>query len=468
LIRSLFLALVYVSFLCLGLAAPFVFTLGYAWVDTFRPQSVAYIILNQFPVALVMGIAALLGYFFMDRRSPPRLSLPLVLMLLMGFWVTATMVWAESPDQAWIKWDWAFKTMMFSAFIPLVIRSRVQIEAFAQTYVFSLAANFIPFGAKVLISGGGYGRNLGLIGGNSNLAEGGFLSTVCLMAIPLALHLGRHTQLLPRSRLIQLCYLGLAGFALVTALGTYERSALVGMVVLGAYMLMRSRNKLLFALCLAVIGVVVLHFMSKSWTSRIDTVNQPLTEDSALTRLLVWKWTFLYVLQHPFGGGFNLYVIDRIEFADGLVVFGRAAHSIYFEVLGEEGWIGLALYLGLAGWAFLTLRKLARRTRKVAHLAWCADMSDALQSGLAVFMTAGAFVGIAFQPAFWYFIAMSISLREYVRRIEQPQQQPGWQTRALSAAGAMAAASAAPGRSVPQVAAARPWRRSAAWGGPAR
>ena len=112
------------------------------------------------------------------------------------------------PPAGWSKWDWAFKSVMFSAFIPLVIRSRVQIEAFAQIYVLALAANFIPFAAKVLISGGGYGSNLGLMTGNANLAEGELLSTVVLMAIPLALHLGRHTQLLPRTRLVKLGYIG--------------------------------------------------------------------------------------------------------------------------------------------------------------------------------------------------------------------------------------------------------------------
>ena len=146
---------------------------------------------------------------------------------------------------------------MFSAFIPLVIRSRVQIEAFAQVYVFTLAANFIPFGAKVLISGGGYGHNLGLMGGNGNLSEGGLLSIVVLMTIPLALHLGRHTQLLPHTRLVKFGYIGLAGAALVTALGTYERSALVGMVALGRYMFMRSRHKMVFGLCLAVVAVAI-------------------------------------------------------------------------------------------------------------------------------------------------------------------------------------------------------------------
>ena len=91
----------------------------------------------------------------------------------MAIWVTLTLIWAQVPDAAWEKWDWAFKTVAFATFLPFVIRSRVQIEAFAQTYVFSLAANFVPFGLKVLISGGGYGRDLGLVGGNSGLGGGG-------------------------------------------------------------------------------------------------------------------------------------------------------------------------------------------------------------------------------------------------------------------------------------------------------
>jgi putative inorganic carbon (HCO3(-)) transporter len=175
-LRSLWLLFVYVSFLGLSASAPFVATLGYVWVDTFQPQAVSYILLNQLPVAMIMGVVAVGGYMLLDRRSPPPLTLQSVLQVTMALWVTATLVWAQAPDAAWEKWDWAFKTVAFAAFMPLVIRSRVQIEAFAQTYVFSLAANFVPFGLKVLVSGGGYGQNLGLQGGNSGLSEGGFFS----------------------------------------------------------------------------------------------------------------------------------------------------------------------------------------------------------------------------------------------------------------------------------------------------
>jgi putative inorganic carbon (HCO3(-)) transporter len=422
-LRSLWLLLVYLTLVGLGIAAPFVLTLGYVWVDTFQPQNVAYVILNQVPVAMVMGGAAVIGYFILDRRSPPRFTLASALQLLLALWVTLTMVWAEAPVPGWEKWNWAFKSIMFSAFIPLVIRSRVQIEAFAQTYVFSLAANFVPFGAKTLISGGGYGQNLGLLTGNSGLAEGGLLSTLCLMAVPLALFLGRHGQLLPKTKPVRLAYFGIAGLAVVTALGTFERSALIGLVILAMYMLSRSRHKLRLGLLLGVFALALVYVMSSRWTERISTIGDYAEESSALVRILVWRWTFNYAVSHPLGGGFAAYLIDSVELPDGTVEFGRAFHSIYFELLGEQGWIGLGLFCLLSGSTLLGLRRMARRARKVPEMAWCADMSDALQSALMVFLTAGAFVGIAFQPMFWYFIAMSISLREYVHRVEQLQAQ---------------------------------------------
>ena len=58
-------------------------------------------------------------------------------------------------------------------------------------------------------------------------------------------------------------------------------------------------------------------------------------------------------------------------------------------------------------------------------------------------MTAGAFVGIAFQPMFWYFVALGVSLREYVRRVEEtgaPVPLPGWRGAAQRLTGAPVAA----------------------------
>ena len=337
-LRSLWLLFVYVSFLGLSVSAPFVATLGYVWVDTFQPQNIAFILLNQFPVAMIMGLVALGGYFLMDRRSPPPLTLQTMLQVVMAIWVTMTLIWAQVPGAAWEKWDWAFKTIAFATFIPFIIRSRVQIEAFAQTYVFSLAANFVPYGLKVLISGGGYGTNLGLQAGNSGQAEGGLLSTSCLMAVPLAIFLASHSQLIPKFKVMPLAYWGIAGLAVTTALGTYERSALIGLVILGIYMWGRSKRKLGFGIVLAVVACVVVYSTSGAWNARVSTIGNYEQENSAYSRILIWQWTLGFVATHPLGGGFATYQINHIDFpargADpGHTEFGRAFHSSYFEVL---------------------------------------------------------------------------------------------------------------------------------------
>jgi len=45
-----------------------------------------------------------------------------------------------------------------------------------------------------------------------------------------------------------------------------------------------------------------------------------------------------------------------------------------------------------------------------------------------VFLTSGAFVGISFQPMFWYFVSMGISLNAYMWRVEHQEARPvtGW------------------------------------------
>jgi probable O-glycosylation ligase (exosortase A-associated) len=435
------LLLLYLAFLGLGVTTPFVMTLGYLWVDTFRPQDVAWFILNELPVAMIMGAGAVVTYFALDRRSPPPLMLPSVLQISMAVWMTASLLWAELPDQALAKWDPCFKDVVFAAFVPLVIRSRVQIEAFVQVFVFSLAANYVPFGIKVLISGGGYGTNLGLAGGNSGLAEGGQLSTVCLMAVPLALFLGRHGQLIPRLPMMNIAYAAVAALAFVTAIGTYERSALIGIVAMGIYMFFHSRRKFLYGIIAGMVVIALIVGTASSWNERVSTIGDYQSDGSAMTRILVWKWTLGYVSTHPFGGSFDAFLVNTIDMPGdalnpgGSVQHGRAYHSIYFEVLGELGWPGLAIFLTLMGSTFISLTRLSRKCRKSPDLVWAADLANALQTGMLAFMTSGAFVGIAFQPPFWYFVSLGICLRAYVWHAERADSSvaTGWRLTAQRA-----------------------------------
>ena len=439
-IRSLLLFALFVTFLACGFAAPFIFSLGYVWVDGFRPQEVSYSILTQLPVSMIMAVAAIGGYFVLDRRAPPRPSAHLVLTLLLAVWLTLTTFWAAVPDAAWIKWDWAFKTVVFSAFAPFIFRSSIQIEAFVLIWLVALSANILPVGAKTVLSGGGYGQALGLVSGNSGFAEGSTLAAISVMIIPLLVFLRRHGRVIPRTTLSSIGYLGGIAVSLAAAVGTFERTALIGAAVMGGHMWWHTRRKLMFAVVAAAAIMAVGAITSQRWVERMSTVRTFDTESSALGRILVWKWTLDYAMHHPFGGGFEVYRIDHVEFppetegGQPRPRTGIAFHSVYFELLGEQGWIGLFLFVCLIANSIRYLNTVAKITKNKTNMLWARDFSYAIQGSLLTLMACSAFIGIAFQPMFYYLFAVSFSLREYVRRATNGQPTGG---RALRAARAV-------------------------------
>jgi O-antigen ligase len=80
-----------------------------------------------------------------------------------------------------------------------------------------------------------------------------------------------------------------------------------------------------------------------------------------------WRVAMLIAADRPlYGGGFRVFVnratydIYMPEYPRG---FGHDAHSIYFNLLGEHGWVGLGLFVllvTLAMFKLYAIRRLAR------------------------------------------------------------------------------------------------------------
>jgi putative inorganic carbon (HCO3(-)) transporter len=421
--RSLFVSFCYLSFFAVGLVAPFALTLGYVWVDTFQPQSVAFGLINELPLSMMIAIAAFGGYVLLDRRDPPRVGLMTILLVLFAAWVTiSTFLWAEVPAAAAVKWNLAVKTLFISAFIPLVIRSRIQIEAYLQILLFGFAIHFLPMGLKTLISGGGYGNNLEVqsSGVVVTLGADSRLAMIALMLVPIMLFLRQHTKILPVNRLTSAMYLTIIVLAVSAAFGTYERTGLVVAAVLATLLWLRSRRKVLGAIALAAAVPLGTYLAPADWMDRMATITEYRQEGSAVHRLDVWRWTFDYALQHPLGGGFEMHRIDQLGEVrpDGSRHF-MYAHNDFFEVLGEQGWPGLAIFVGMIATTFFYLYAAARRARHFPHLTWCRDLAIALQMALVLQLTGGGFIALGYHPPLYMVFALSVSLREYVHRVEK-------------------------------------------------
>ncbi len=437
------LALMFLAF-----KRPFLFTLIYAYVDIVAPQRLSYFMLNSIPLSLIVFALAFLGYIFADDKKDSRFSIRQGMMILLLAYCGYTTVQAEVPVAALEKWDWVWKALVFAIFLPLTLRTRLRLEALALFMVLCAGTLIITGGIKTLLSGGGYGVLVLLVDNNSGLYEGSIISTVAICIIPLILWLAHHGTIFPPDWRVKLFAYALIFSALLIPIGTQARTGLVCIGVLAVLLLRFARYRLLYAGLAVAIGLMSIPFLPQSFTERMATIENYEADQSASTRLAVWRWTLDYVKQHPFGGGFDVYRINKLTYELSEVDVeqyeqwdidpddvearlvedeARAFHSSYFEMLGEQGYPGLILWLiihvgGL--WRMEVVRRKYTKSQKEDE-QWVAPLATALQHGHIIYLVGALFVGIAYQPFVYMLVALQIGLDTYMtRRSAEAKWQP--------------------------------------------
>lgn len=431
--QSLFLSAVFFTLIFMGFSAAFAAALGFVWVDIVKPQQLAWSIITDWPLSLIAAVAMIAQYTLKDRKCPPKFNAILALIAVFTIWVTLTTMMSIIPERPWGKWDWVYKVLLFALFIPFVFRSRVQIESFILVFVFSAATIFFSAGVKTLLGGGGYGTLAIMGGGNTGLAEGSTLAVVSVMLIPLIIFLMRHTLVFPRNWMTYGLFSGIILTALATVVGTGARTGIIAVAALAGLSMLKSKKKLWWIAGAALAGIVFLNIdLSQTrWGARMSTIETYNKDSSALGRLKVWEWTVNYTAENPLGGGFDSFLLNRIANVteDGTVQYypegrlvGKAFHSVYFEVLGEQGFPGFAMYFAMILIALVKLRKLKKKWRNHPDMKWVVSLADALISAILIFLAGGAFVGIAYQPFIFYMLGLTVAIDQYVIRAERESQ----------------------------------------------
>ena len=435
------------AWLALGLRRPFMWVLAYLYVDILAPQKISYFLLSKLPVSLIVFVLAFGGWLLLDAKQDSRFSWRQGLILALLVYCGITTLGADFPVEAAEKWAWVWKALVFALFLPLALRTRLRIEAAVLVMVLSVGAIIIDGGIKTLASGGGYGELRLFVNDNTGLFEGSIISCVAIAIIPLLVWLARYGTIFRPDWRAKLFALGLSFACVLMPIGTQARTGLVCVGLLGVLSLRTAKNRFLYAGGIALVLALAVPFLPASFTSRMSTIENHEADQSASTRLAVWKWTLDYVKDHPFGGGFDSYRSNKLvietraaETTGNTTAVetrtvtdqGRAFHSSYFEMLGEQGWPGLGLWLLLqiSGlWQMELLR--ARWRRRAAQPGarpdqqWQAPLANALQQAQLVYLLGSTFVWIAFQPFILMLIGLQCGLWTYCGRIAAPTVQRG-------------------------------------------
>ena len=433
--------LVFVAFLlclfALSLKRPFLFVLTYAYVDIVAPQRLSYYLLSGGNLVMYVAIAAIGSWLLFDDKKGLRLSARQGLMVLLLLYAAFTTFNADYPAEALEKWDWVWKSMVFAIFLPFTLRTRLRIEAYVLFMILAASAIVIVGGIKTMLSGGGYGALNLMVTSNSGLYEGSTISTVAVALVPLIVWAARHGTVFPSDWRVKLFAAGLIFACLLIPVGTEARTGLVCIGVLAVLMLRDVKRRLVYMTAIGIACAVAVPLMPSSFTDRMGTISNYQSDSSASTRLAVWSWTWHYAQQNPWGGGFEAYRQNRIEVGvvetqdHGSVTSvqeqwhedsARAYHSSYFEMLGEQGFPGLFLFLLIHGLGLIRMELVRRRWRGAeGETAWIAPLATALQGFQIVYLVGSLFVGIAFQPFVWMMVAVQIGFDSYVSRRFKPE-----------------------------------------------
>ncbi|MCT2557715.1 putative O-glycosylation ligase, exosortase A system-associated [Tsuneonella sp. YG55] len=430
-----------VALLLLGLRRPFVWVLAYIYIDTLAPQDIGWRFVSAIPVSLIAFCAAFGGWLLADSKHGARFGLRQALLTVLLAWCFVTTMNADFPVEAAHKWDWVWKALVFAIFLPLTLTTRLRIEAAILTMVLTAGAIVIDGGIKTATGGGGYGVLHLFVQNNTGMYESSTIATVAIAIIPLILWAMKHGTVFPPDWRVKWFAYALIFACLLIPIGTEARTGLLCIAVLAVLMLRDVKRRFLYVFGAAALGLLALPFVPSSWYARMSTLENTDADTSASTRVAVWEWTIDYANNHPMGGGFDAYrgnkftykVPVRTTHGEGNTSVryedhtdqARAYHSAVFEMLGEQGWPGLGLWLWIHLLGLWQMERIRRRWKGRSRVdqQWQAPLAVALQFAQAIYLVGSLFQGIAYQPFVLTLIGVQCALWTWCRLAESPPQR---------------------------------------------
>jgi probable O-glycosylation ligase (exosortase A-associated) len=420
--RDLLVTLIVFASLPLILKNPVNGALMWIWISVMNPHTQGWGFATTFPFAFIIAIVTV--FSIATSRMPKTLPASGITFTLLALvlWMNVTTLFAIFPAASHVQWAKVMKIMLMSLVVMMLIRSRQDVHRMIWVLVVSLGFYGVKGGIFTVQNGGNYlvwGPTGTFIGGNNEIA----------LALIIAIPLMRYLQLSSQNRWVWHGMNAAMLLSAMAALGSYSRGALLAIAAMLVLMWLKSGKKLLGGILLMLLAPLALMFMPDRWAERMDSIAQYQADDSAMGRINAWHMAYNLAKDRFFGGGF--------EIADPTVFYlyapnptaVHAAHSIYFQALGEHGFVGLALYLLLGMLTWRNAAWIVRHSRSDPGLKWANDLARMIQASLIGFAVGGAFLSLLYFDVPYYLMAAVVAVRALVA---QRQAAPAPATRSSS------------------------------------
>jgi putative inorganic carbon (hco3(-)) transporter len=415
--RGLVLFVIFFGLLFLVFKRPFIGILMWFWVSLMNPHRIVYGFASDLNYAMIVAVVTLGSWLLLhpeEPKAPPRDRMTFLILALM-VWISITsLTGAAPPDDITRLWADAEKMLLMTLVAYTMTNTRERFDHLVLVCVLSIAFYGLRGGLFTILQGGAFrvhGPPGSMIGDNNDLG------VALTMILPLLFYL-HHRYTHPYFKWpIRI----LIGLTVIGDLFTYSRAALLALSAMASVLWLRTRQKIATGMAIAVAVVGVLYFAPEQWFGRMQTIQSYEEDQSAQGRLFYWQLSWAMALKHPItGAGFH-WSYDpnwvNSELADsGLppLTRPRASHSIWFKMLSDHGFVGLALFVGFFVVTAANAQWLIRRTRGSPDLAWANHFGRMLQVALVGFAVGGSFANLDMYDGFYALVMLGAVARRII------------------------------------------------------
>jgi putative inorganic carbon (HCO3(-)) transporter len=414
-------------FILIAIAVPISFfrpyfgILMWTWITFFNPHRYTWGFMYNFPIAAVIAVPTLVGCLFTTNINKQFLKRETLLLVALWLWFCITFLHAMQVPMfhghildAKLEMVRVGKVLLITFTMILLVTSLQRLKSLVMVTAMSFGLLAIK-GAIFGIRTGGESRVWGPT--DSFIADNNAFGLAVNMSLPMLLFLARDEK----KRLYRwLLYFAFACGVLSVVL-TYSRGGLLGLAAVLFAIALKSRYKLVSGFLVALAFIAVITFAPPQWMSRMTGLARGDVDMSGHQRLISWGTSWNFAMDYPItGGSFNalpdVEIFQRYQnepLPGGFLSSGP--HSIYFQTLEEQGFVGLILYLILVASCWASLLSLRRRSRCSPSSQWVVPYTHMIEVSLIGFLVSGAFLGLANFDLFYQLIAMVIILKMLYR-----------------------------------------------------
>ncbi|WP_114971829.1 putative O-glycosylation ligase, exosortase A system-associated [Rhodoferax ferrireducens] len=407
-----------------ALRQPWIGIMLWTWLSIMNPHRYAWGLAYDAPLAAVAAVSVMLGLLMTKERESPFKASPVIWLAIFMLWMTLS--WLAGMDVAgdYVQWKKVMKIDLMILLALMVLQSKKHIFALMWVSVGSLALLGIKGGIFTLTTGGSHrvwGPPDSFIEGNNEIA----------LALVVTIPLLRFLQLQLANAWARLAMTGSMVLCAAAALGSQSRGALLGISAMVLMLWWRGKNKLRMSILLVAAAVPLVAFMPDEWSARMSTINTYEEDGSAMGRINAWWVAWRIAWRYPVGVGFDPATPALFARFSPNPTDVHAAHSIYFQVLGNHGFVGLFLFLGIWFATWRMAGSMHAQKDLVPEAKWTADLGAMCQVSLVGYAVGGAFLSLAYFDLPYNILVMVVLTRIWVERQSwktEPAYAPGWRT----------------------------------------